>query len=146
MEQPPLAVCLLSGGMDSAVTMAEARARGFRVYALTLDYGQRHSVELVAAKRVAEAVGAHQHRVARVDLSGLGGSALTDDLDVPKERSQAEIGTGVPVTYVPARNTIFLSIALGWAEILGARHIFLGANAVDYSGYPDCRPEFLRCL
>ena len=146
MESQAKAVCLLSGGMDSAVTLAEARERGFRTFALTLDYGQRHQVELEAAARVARELGATQHRVVRVDLSALGGSALTSEIEVPKGRGEQEIGTGVPVTYVPARNTIFLSIALGWAEILGARHLFLGANAVDYSGYPDCRPEFLRAF
>ena len=132
--------------MDSAVTLAEARARGLRTFALTLDYGQRHRVELEAAGKVAKALGAEEHRVVRVDLSELGGSALTGEMEVPKARSEEEMGTGVPVTYVPARNTIFLSIALGWAEVLGARHLYLGANAVDYSGYPDCRPEFLRAF
>ncbi|HPF13289.1 MAG: 7-cyano-7-deazaguanine synthase QueC [Planctomycetes bacterium] len=146
MHTAPKAVCLLSGGMDSAVTLAEAKAQGFQTFALTLDYGQRHRVELDAARRVAEAGGADLHRVVRVDLSALGGSALTADLEVPKQRSGDEIGQGVPITYVPARNTIFLSIALGWAEVVGARHLFLGANAVDYSGYPDCRPEFLRAF
>lgn len=138
------AVCLLSGGMDSAVVLAEARRAGHRVHALSFDYGQRHSVELDAARRVAEAGGAFEHRVVRVDLSELGGSALTDDIEVPRDRE--DIGAGVPVTYVPARNTVFLSVALGWAEILGASDLFVGVNAVDYSGYPDCRPEFLRAF
>lgn len=143
---PPPAVCLVSGGMDSAVVLAEARARGFRTYALSFAYGQRHVQELEAAARVAEALGAHDHRVVPVDLSVLGGSALTADIQVPKSRDRASIGKGVPSTYVPARNTIFLSIALGWAEVLGACDLFIGVNAVDYSGYPDCRPEFLRAF
>ena len=140
------AVCLVSGGMDSAVVLAEALALGFDAYALSFRYGQRHAVELEAAARVAKALGAADHRVVTVDLSVLGGSALTDDIDVPKDRADAEIGTGVPATYVPARNTVFLSVALGWAEVLGATDIFCGVNAVDYSGYPDCRPEFLRAF
>ena len=142
----PKAVCLLSGGMDSAVTMAEAREAGFDTYALSVRYGQRHEVELEAAARVAAALGAVEHRIITVDLSGIGGSALTDDIDVPKDRPEAQIGEGVPVTYVPARNSIFLSVALGWAETLRARDIFCGVNAVDYSGYPDCRPAFLRAF
>ncbi|MEZ6003540.1 MAG: 7-cyano-7-deazaguanine synthase QueC [Planctomycetota bacterium] len=146
MHTAPIAVCLVSGGMDSAVTLAEARARGFVCHALTMDYGQRHAVEREAAARVAQSLGAASHKTVRVDLSELGGSALTADVAVPKDRGEAEIGTGVPVTYVPARNTIFLAIALGWAEVLGARHLFIGANAVDYSGYPDCRPEFLQAF
>lgn len=146
MSDAPLAVCLVSGGMDSAVTLAEARARGFQCVALVIDYGQRHRVELAAAERVAKAQGVADLRSVRVDLSAIGGSALTADLEVPKSRSPESIGQGVPSTYVPARNTIFLSIALGWAEVLGARHLFLGANQVDYSGYPDCRPEFLRAF
>ena len=142
----PKAVCLLSGGMDSAVTMAEAREAGFDTYALSVRYGQRHEVELEAAARVAAALGAVEHRIITVDLSEIGGSALTDDIDVPKDRPEAQIGEGVPVTYVPARNSIFLSVALGWAETLRARDIFCGVNAVDYSGYPDCRPAFLRAF
>ncbi len=129
--------------MDSAVVLAEARAAGFETFALTVRYGQRHVCELEAAKRVAKALGAREHRVVDVDLGALGGSALTDALDVPKDRSHAAIGRGVPITYVPARNTVFLAIALGFAEIVGARELFIGVNAVDYSGYPDCRPEFL---
>ena len=132
--------------MDSAVTLAEARAGGFEAYALSFDYGQRHGVELEAAQEVARAGGAREHRVVKIDLSALGGSALTDDLDVPKGRDEAQIGRGVPVTYVPARNTVFLAVALGWAEILGACDLFLGITAVDYSGYPDCRPEFVRAF
>jgi 7-cyano-7-deazaguanine synthase len=137
------AVCLVSGGMDSAVALAEACAAGLQSYALTFDYGQRHRVELDAAARVARAVGAVEHRVVRVDLSALGGSALTHDIEVPKDRPESAIGAGVPATYVPARNTVFLAVALGWAEILGARDLFIGVNVLDYSGYPDCRPEFL---
>lgn len=146
MDQRPKAVCLLSGGMDSALTLAEARLAGFDVYALSFRYGQRHAVELAAAERVARAGGAIDQRVVPLDLTVLGGSALTADIDVPKDRQQDEIGAGVPSTYVPARNTIFLSVALGWAEVLGATDIFLGVNAVDYSGYPDCRPEFLKAF
>jgi 7-cyano-7-deazaguanine synthase len=143
-DQDARAVCLVSGGMDSAVALAEARADGFEVYALSFRYGQRHRRELEAAARVAAALGAAQHRVVDVDLASLGGSALTDDIEVPKDR--ADIGRGVPVTYVPARNTVFLALALAWAEVLGARDLYLGVNAVDYSGYPDCRPAFLRAF
>src|SRR5689334_17561939 len=143
---PKRAVCLVSGGMDSAVALAEARALGFECHALSFDYGQRHKVELEAAARVAAALGAKEQRVVRVDLSALGGSALTDAIAVPKDRSEADIARGVPTTYVPARNTIFLSVALGWAEVLGARDLFLGVNVLDYPGYPDCRPEFLRAF
>ena len=140
------AVCLVSGGMDSAVVLAEAIDQGFEAYALSFRYGQRHDVELVAARRVAEALGAVDHRTVPVDLSALGGSALTADIAVPKDRTGESIGEGVPATYVPARNTIFLSVALGWAEVLGATDIFVGVNAVDYSGYPDCRPEFIAAF
>ncbi|MBI5431776.1 MAG: 7-cyano-7-deazaguanine synthase QueC [Planctomycetes bacterium] len=132
--------------MDSAVALAEARAAGFECHALSFRYGQRHIVELEAAARVARALGAVEHRIVTVDLSALGGSALTDAIDVPKDRSEHAIGHGVPVTYVPARNTVFLAVALGWAETLGARELFLGINALDYSGYPDCRPEFLHAF
>jgi 7-cyano-7-deazaguanine synthase len=132
--------------MDSAVALAEARAAGFRVHALSLRYGQRHACELEAAARVARAGGAAEHRLVAVDLSALGGSALTDDLEVPRDRDPHEIGAEVPVTYVPARNTVFLAVALGWAELLGARDLYCGVTAVDYSGYPDCRPEFLRAF
>lgn len=142
----PRAVCLVSGGMDSAVSLAEARAAGFETYALTVAYGQRHACELEAAARVAAALGAREQRVVSVDLRALGGSALTAQIDVPKDRAAHQIGRGVPSTYVPARNTIFLSIALGYAEIVGASAIYLGINSVDYSGYPDCRPEFLAAF
>jgi 7-cyano-7-deazaguanine synthase len=146
MSTAKRAICLVSGGMDSAVTLAEARALGFSAYALSARYGQRHEYELDAAARVAEAGGAHEHRIVTVDLGALGGSALTDDIEVPKDRSHDAMGKDVPVTYVPARNTVFLAVALGWAEVLGATDLFLGVNAVDYSGYPDCRPEFLAAF
>jgi len=134
---------LLSGGLDSATTLAWARREGYECWCLSVDYGQRHAVELESAKRVARALGAAGHRVQKLDLSQIGGSALTDrGIAVPTSGVQA----GIPVTYVPARNTILLSLALGWAEVLGAQHIFVGANAVDYSGYPDCRPEFLAAF
>lgn len=132
--------------MDSAVALAEARAAGFETFALSFDYGQRHRHELAAAERVAESLGARERRTVRVDLGAIGGSALTASIDVPKDREHASIGRGVPATYVPARNAIFLSIALAWAEVLDARDIFLGVNAIDYSGYPDCRPEFLAAF
>lgn len=131
--------------MDSAVVLAEAVARGFEAFALSFRYGQRHAVELHAAARVARAGGATEHRIVDVNLSALGGSALTDAIDVPKDRPADELQT-IPPTYVPARNTVFLSVALGWAEVLGARHLFVGVNAIDYSGYPDCRPEFLEAF
>ncbi|WIH03993.1 7-cyano-7-deazaguanine synthase QueC [Xanthomonas translucens pv. graminis] len=132
------AVVLLSGGMDSAVVVAIAREQGYAVHALSVSYGQRHTSELDAATRVAAALGAVAHKTVNVDLRSIGGSALTDDIEVPDAG-----GEGIPVTYVPARNTIILSVALGWAEVLGAADIFCGVNAVDYSGYPDCRPEFI---
>jgi len=136
------AVVLLSGGLDSATALAIARSEVDACYALTIDYGQRHRVELDAARRVARALDVADHRVAKFDLSWIGGSALTDRaIDVPKQSAP-----GIPITYVPARNTIFLSLALGWAEVLGAEAIYIGANAVDYSGYPDCRPEFLEAF
>ena len=138
------AVVLLSGGMDSAVVLAIARERGFAAHALSVDYGQRHPSELQAAARVARGQGAASHKVVAVDLRGIGGSALTDDIEVPDGADRAE--GDIPVTYVPARNTIMLSIALGWAEVLGAADIFCGVNAVDYSGYPDCRPEFIEAF
>jgi 7-cyano-7-deazaguanine synthase len=141
------AVVLLSGGMDSATTAAIARREGYDVHALSFRYGQRHSVEFEAARRVAAALPASRHIVLDIDLRAFGGSALTADVAVPKDTPLERIGTeGVPVTYVPARNTIFLSFALGWAEVLGARDIFIGANALDYSGYPDCRPEFMSAF
>jgi 7-cyano-7-deazaguanine synthase len=140
------AVVLLSGGLDSATTLACARRDGFACHALSFDYGQRHRIELQAAARVAQALGAAQHRTARIDLRVFGGSALTADLDVPKGRSADQMAGAIPVTYVPARNTIFLSFALAWAEVLGASDIYLGVNAVDYSGYPDCRPDYIAAF
>ncbi|HET8649807.1 MAG TPA: 7-cyano-7-deazaguanine synthase QueC [Gemmatimonadales bacterium] len=140
------AVVLLSGGLDSATAAAITQREGFELYALTLRYGQRHAAELACARQVAEAVGAVRHIIAPIDLRAFGGSALTDDIDVPKGRDLASIGDDVPITYVPARNTIFLSFALGWAEVVGARDIVIGANALDYSGYPDCRPDFLHAF
>jgi 7-cyano-7-deazaguanine synthase len=140
------AVCLLSGGLDSSTCLALARREGYECYALSFDYGQRHLVELEAAARVAAALGAREQRTAVIDLRAFGGSALTADIDVPKSRSVAEMGEGIPVTYVPARNTIFLSYALAWAEVLEASDIFIGVNALDYSGYPDCRPEFIHAF
>jgi len=137
------AVVLLSGGLDSATTLAIAIAEGYEVYSLSFDYGQRHHFELEDARRVADSLGAKEHRVVKIDNRVFAGSALTADVDVPKKRSEKEIGAGIPVTYVPARNTIFLSHALAWAEVIPAGHIFLGVNAIDYSGYPDCRPEFI---
>lgn len=137
------AVVLLSGGLDSATTLAIARSQGYETYALSFDYGQRHARELEAARKIANSLGAKEHRVIKIDNQIFAGSALTDDVDVPKSRSDAEIGAGIPVTYVPARNTIFLAHALAWAERIPAGHIFIGANAIDYSGYPDCRPEFI---
>ena len=137
------AVCLLSGGLDSATCLALARRDGFDCFALSFDYGQRHIRELEAAGRVAKALGATTHRVAKIDLRIFGHSALTDDIAVPKGRDEASMGEGIPITYVPARNTIFLSFALAWAEVLEAGDIFIGVNALDYSGYPDCRPEFI---
>lgn len=143
---PRPAVVLLSGGMDSATAAAVARRDGFAVHALSARYGQRHAAELDAARRVAAALGVASHVVVDVDLRAIGGSALTADLDVPTHRAADEIGTGIPVTYVPARNTILLALALGHAETLGAFDLFIGANALDYSGYPDCRPEYLQAF
>ena len=134
------AVILVSGGLDSATVLSMAKNEGYECYALSFDYGQRHSHELLQSKRVSEALGAKQHKIANIDLGVFGGSALTDDsISVPDQQEQ-----GIPITYVPARNTVFLSMALGWAEVLGANAIFIGANAVDYSGYPDCRPEYIQ--
>lgn len=144
MQNTDKAVILLSGGLDSATAMAVAKSEGFTPYALSFRYGQRHKAELEAAAKVAAAQGVAEHKIADIDLRLFGGSALTAEIDVPKARSAEEIGQGIPVTYVPARNTIFLSFALAWAEVLGAYDIFIGVNALDYSGYPDCRPEFIR--
>jgi 7-cyano-7-deazaguanine synthase len=140
------AVVLLSGGMDSATALAVARREGNACHALTVAYGQRHAVELEAARRVAAALGAVEQRVIRVDLRSFGGSALTADVDLPRDRPLDEMAAGIPVTYVPARNTIFLSLALAWAEVLECFDIFLGVNVLDYSGYPDCRPEFVEAF
>jgi 7-cyano-7-deazaguanine synthase len=138
------AVVLLSGGLDSSTVLAIAKSEGYALYALSFSYGQRHIVELEAAKRVAESIGVAQHQIEAIDLRIFGGSALTADIDVPKGREVNEMGHGIPITYVPARNTIFLSFALAWAEVLGSSDIFIGVNAMDYSGYPDCRPEFIE--
>jgi 7-cyano-7-deazaguanine synthase len=140
------AVVLLSGGLDSATTAAIARAEGFQLHALSVDYGQRHRFELDSARRVAEALGVVEHKVVNIDLAALGGSALTADIAVPQNRGEDEMSVGIPVTYVPARNTVMLSLALGYAEVIGAADIFIGVNAVDYSGYPDCRPEFVAAF
>lgn len=140
------AVVLLSGGLDSATCLAWAIARGFECATLAFDYGQRHRVELEAAARVAAALGSRDHRVVRVDLSAIGGSALTADIAVPRDRDEAAMAAAIPVTYVPARNTVFLAVALGFAETLGAADLVAGMNAVDYSGYPDCRPEYVRAF
>jgi 7-cyano-7-deazaguanine synthase len=144
MSRP--AVVLLSGGLDSTTVLAIARSEGYAPYALSFRYGQRHSIELEAARRVAEAYGAVRHVVADIDLRTFGGSALTDDIDVPHHSTAEELGDEIPVTYVPARNTVFLSFALAWAETLGASDVFIGVNALDYSGYPDCRPEYIRAF
>jgi 7-cyano-7-deazaguanine synthase len=140
------AVCLLSGGLDSATCLAQARREGFDCYALSFDYGQRHRTELDAARKIAAALGAIDHRVAKIDLRVFGHSALTDEIPVPKGRDESTMNREIPVTYVPARNTIFLSFALAWAEVLEANDIYIGVNALDYSGYPDCRPEFIRAF
>ncbi|MGH7914496.1 MAG: 7-cyano-7-deazaguanine synthase QueC, partial [Candidatus Binataceae bacterium] len=144
MEAKKKAVVLLSGGLDSATVLAIARREGYEAYALSFRYGQRHKHELESARKVAAAMGATGHRIASIDLRVFGGSALTDDIAVPKGRKTDEMSHGIPVTYVPARNTVFLSFALAWAEVLGADDIFIGVNALDYSGYPDCRPEFIE--
>jgi len=146
MNAPRTAVVLLSGGLDSATALALARAEGFRCHALTIAYGQRHVVEVEAARQVAQSLGAVDHKVMHLDLRAIGGSALTADVAVPTDRSPEAMTQGIPVTYVPARNTVFLSLALGWAEVLESFDIFVGVNAVDYSGYPDCRPEFVRAF
>jgi 7-cyano-7-deazaguanine synthase len=142
IAQPKRAVVLLSGGLDSATVLGIARERGFECYALSVHYGQRHGAELAAARQIASALGAREHRIMGVDLAGIGGSALTDpSMAIPESPT-----TGIPITYVPARNTLMLSLALGWAEVVGAADIFVGVNAVDYSGYPDCRPEFIAAF
>jgi 7-cyano-7-deazaguanine synthase len=140
------AICLLSGGLDSATCLAYARRDGLECYALSFDYGQRHRIEIEAARRIAEALGAKEHRVVKIDLRAFGHSALTDDIDVPKNREEPAMSAEIPVTYVPARNTIFLSFALAWAEVVEANDIFIGVNALDYSGYPDCRPEYIEAF
>jgi 7-cyano-7-deazaguanine synthase len=140
------AVVLLSGGLDSATVLAIAKSQGYELYALSFSYGQRHVIELDAARRVAAAIGVADHRIAAIDLRVFGGSALTADIAVPKGRDTEEMSHGIPITYVPARNTIFLSFALAWAEVLGSSDIFIGVNALDYSGYPDCRPEFIAAF
>ena len=137
-------VVLLSGGIDSSTTLALAITEGFDPYALSFDYGQRHQIETEAARCVANSLGTKEHRIAKIDLRVFGGSALTDEIAMPKQRSESEIPQGIPMTYVPARNTIFLAYALAWAEVIPANDIFLGVNAIDYSGYPDCRPEFIE--
>src|SRR5437899_9831157 len=140
----PKGIVLLSGGIDSTTTLALAQRQGFEVYALTFRYGQRHQLEVEAARRIAGALRAARHEIIDLDLRRFGGSALTDDIAVPKDRTRDEIAGAIPVTYVPARNTIFLAFALAWAEVLGAADIFIGVNALDYSGYPDCRPEYIE--
>lgn len=146
MIEPKKAVVLLSGGLDSTTALAVAKNEGYAVYALSFRYGQRHLVELESAARVARALEAKEHLIVDCDLRSIGGSALTDRIEVPKQRSEQEIGSGIPVTYVPARNTIFLSFALAWAEVIGAEDIFIGINAIDYSGYPDCGPEYIEAF
>jgi 7-cyano-7-deazaguanine synthase len=146
MPSAPSAVVLVSGGLDSATTLAIAKRDGFLPYALSFRYGQRHVVELSAAREVCRRIGVAEHAVVAIDLRFFGGSALTSDLPVPKGRSLSDMGEDIPVTYVPARNTIFLSYALAWAEVLGSSDIFLGVNALDYSGYPDCRPEYIAAF
>ncbi len=138
------AVVLLSGGVDSTTTLAIAQSQGYEAYAMSFSYGQRHVLELERARQIAEKMKVKKHIIVNIDLRAFGGSALTDDIDVPKDRSDQEIGTGIPITYVPGRNTIFLSFALAWAETLGIDTIFIGVNALDYSGYPDCRPEYIE--
>jgi len=145
-SKPKKAVVLLSGGLDSATVLAIAKSHGYELYALSFSYGQRHIFELEAARRVAASIGVAAHRIAVIDLRVFGGSALTGDIAVPKGRSADEMARGIPITYVPARNTIFLSFALAWAEALGSSDIFIGVNALDYSGYPDCRPEFIEAF
>jgi 7-cyano-7-deazaguanine synthase len=138
------AVVLLSGGLDSTTALAMAKAAGFTPFAMSFRYGQRHAIELESARRVTEALGVEKHLIVDIDLRAIGGSALTDEIEVPKERSNEAMSLGIPITYVPARNTVFLSFALAWAETLRAADIFIGVNALDYSGYPDCRPEYIE--
>ncbi|MDX2442125.1 MAG: 7-cyano-7-deazaguanine synthase QueC [Desulfobacterales bacterium] len=140
------AVVLSSGGLDSTTVMAIAKHDGYLIYSLSFSYGQRHKIELEAAKKVAEIIGVEKHLVINLDLNKIGGSALTDSIDVPKNRNEKAISADIPVTYVPARNTIFLSYALAWAEVIGSSDIFIGVNAIDYSGYPDCRPEYIEAF
>src|SRR4051794_20020557 len=142
----PKAVILLSGGLDSSTTLAIAQDEGFEVHAISFRYGQRHAVELEAARRIASRAGVREHVEAAIDLRMFGGSALTSDVEVPKQRSDADMGSGIPVTYVPARNTVFLSFSIAWAEVLEANDVFIGVNALDYSGYPDCRPEYISAF
>ena len=139
-------VVLLSGGLDSSTALAIAVKEGFKPYAISFRYGQRHKVELAAASRVAQSFSVKRHIIVDIDMRHIGGSALTDDIDVPKDRPEEQMGTGIPITYVPARNTVFLSYALGWAEVLGSSNIHLGVNVLDYSGYPDCRPEYIQAF
>ncbi len=146
MEKAERAVVLLSGGLDSATTTAIAKSEGYEIYAMSFDYGQRHLVELEAAKRLAEYFNTCKHQIVKIDLRAFGGSALTGDIDVPKDRTGDDMSEGIPITYVPARNTIFLSFALAWAEVEGCEDIFIGVNAIDYSGYPDCRPEYIAAF
>lgn len=146
MRDPRKAIVLSSGGIDSTTAMAIARHEGYEIYSLTFDYGQRHRIEVDAARRVAGALGAKEHLVIHTELGKIGGSALTADIEVPKGRTGDEMRQSIPVTYVPARNTLFLSYALAWAEVLGASDIFIGVNAIDYSGYPDCRPEYIEAF
>lgn len=146
MSDTRKAVVLLSGGLDSSTTLAMARDQGFACYCLSFVYGQRQNVEIEAARRVVTSLGAREHRIAHIDLATFGGSALTANIAVPKDRSDDEMSHGIPVTYVPARNTVFLAHALAWSEVLGAFDIFIGVNAIDYSGYPDCRPEFITAF
>lgn len=146
MNRTRRAICLLSGGLDSATCLAIARSEACECYCLSFDYGQRHRIELQSARQVAKQLGAKEHRIATIDLRVFGRSALTDDIEVPKDRAENEMQGSIPLTYVPARNTIFLSFALAYAEVVGSADIFIGVNAIDYSGYPDCRPEFIQAF
>lgn len=143
-DQLSKAIVLLSGGLDSTTTLAISQSQGYEIYALTFRYGQRHEFEIETARKIASQFGVAQHVISQIDLRAFGGSALTSDVEVPKGRSLEEMSEGIPVTYIPARNTIFLSFALAWAEVVGANDIFIGVNALDYSGYPDCRPEYIE--